>query len=289
MRPRNRLLILLPVLVAGVVTLWPSDAAAQRRVVRRGHSPVIVAAYARPYYPYYYGYYGPFFSGWYGYQYRPYPPYARYGYEPGAELRIQVTPREAEVYIDGYLVGNVDDFDGMFQRLRVPYGEHAVSIYREGFRTITEKMLFRPYESYHLKQAMEPTAAGSQVDPRPAPDPNASPDPRRSPDPRAAMDPRAPGRPPVRRDAPPARDRDQPRRNDRFGSVAIRVQPRDAVVLVDDEPWNTARGEDRLVVELAEGEHRVEIRKEGFRPFTSTVTVRAGETATLDVSLPPDR
>lgn len=288
MRPRNRLPILIPALVAGMVAIWPTDAAAQRRVVRRGHAPVIVAAYARPYYPYSYNYYDPLFSGWYGYQYRPYPPYARYGYEPGAELRIQVTPREAEVYIDGYLVGNVDDFDGVFQRLRVPYGEHAVSVYREGYRTITEKMLFRPYQSYHLKQAMEPMVAGGQPDPRPAPDPNASPDPRSSPDPRAGTDPRASGRPPMRRESP-ARDREQSRQGDRFGSVAIRVQPRDAVVLVDGEPWSTAPAEERLLVELAEGQHRVEVRKEGFRPFTSTVTIRAGETATVNVSLPADR
>lgn len=288
MRPRNRLFIVIPALVAGVIALWPTDASAQRRVVRRGHAPVIVTAYARHSYPYYYNYDDPFFSGWYGYQYRPYPPYARYGYQPGAELRIQVTPREAEVYIDGYLVGNVDDFDGVFQRLRVPYGEHAVSVYREGYRTITEKMLFRPYQSYHLKQAMEPIAAGGQPDPRPAPDPNASPDPPSGPDPRAGTDPRAPGRPPVRREAP-AHDRDQSDQSDRFGSVAIRVQPRDAVVLVDGEPWNTATGEDRLLVELAEGEHRVEIRKDGFRPFTSRVTIRAGETATVNVSLPADR
>ena len=48
-----------------------------------------------------------------------------YGYYARADLRTQVTPREAEVYVDGYLTGTVDDFDGMFQRLRVPLGEHG--------------------------------------------------------------------------------------------------------------------------------------------------------------------
>jgi hypothetical protein len=261
--------------------MWPADAAAQRRVGRRAPvRTVIVGAYAHPYYPYYYD---PFGFGWYGYQYRPYPFYPRYFYEPASELRVQVTPKEAEVYIDGYLVGNVDDFDGVFQRLRVPFGEHEISVYREGYRTITEKMLFRPYQSYNIKQPMQPVAAGDAPDPRPAPDPNA------------------PVRETARRGAPPNdpyterdrnRDRDPrgervPNRGaERFGTVAIRVQPGDATVLIDGERWETPAGEDRLTIEISEGRHQVEIRKDGFKTYSSTVNVRPGETVTLNVSLP---
>ena len=93
----------------------------------------------------------------------------RYGYEPGSDLRIQVTPRDAEVYLDGYLVGTVDDFDGMLQRLRVPYGEHDVELYREGYRPVRQKMLFRPGEVYRIKQGMEPVATGEQTHRVPCP------------------------------------------------------------------------------------------------------------------------
>ena len=44
---------------------------------------------------------------------------------------------------------------------------------------------------------------------------------------------------------------------------------------------------DRLLLELIEGTHRVEIRKEGFKTYSSTVRVRQGETVTLNVSLSP--
>jgi hypothetical protein len=267
--PRKRLLFFVPIGIAAVGLMWPADAAAQRRVVRRVPvRTVIVAGYAHPFYPYFND---PFWSGWYGYQYRPYPFYPRYIYEPGADLRVQVTPREAEVYIDGYLVGNVDDFDGVFQRLRVPYGEHQISVYREGYRTITEKMLFRPYQSYSIKQPMQPLASGDAAEPRPTPEPGG------------------PSQAPPRRGVPPTPaypDRNPDRRADRFGAVAIRVQPADAAVFIDGERWDTPAGEDRLVLELSEGSHRVEIRKDGFKPYSTTITVRAGETVTLNVSLP---
>jgi PEGA domain-containing protein len=287
--PRNRFFTFVPVCIAAAGLLWPVDAAAQRRVVRRAPvRTVIVAGYGRPYYPYYYN---PFFFDWYGgygYQYRPYPAYPPYYYQPGSDLRIQVTPRDAQVYIDGYLAGTVDDFDGVFQRLRVPYGEHEVSIYREGYRTITEKMLFRPYESYHIKQPMQPLGAGETAEAQPQPDPN-----RRAPEPRGmGPGPRRPAppdegmgqAPPPRRGAPPE-GRSADRNADRFGSVAIRVQPADAAVFIDGERWDTTPGEDRLLVELSEGEHRVEIRKEGFKTYSSTVRVRTGDTVPLNVSL----
>src|SRR3954463_15414026 len=41
-------------------------------------------------------------------------------------LRLIVKPNDAKVYVDGYYAGIVDDFDGVFQRLHVPAGQHEV-------------------------------------------------------------------------------------------------------------------------------------------------------------------
>ncbi len=46
-----------------------------------------------------------------------------YGYSTG-ELRLQVRPSFAEVYVDGYYAGQVDEFDGSFQSLRLEEGEY---------------------------------------------------------------------------------------------------------------------------------------------------------------------
>lgn len=251
-----------------LVLLWPADAHAQRRVARvRTARPVVVVS-AHHYRPYYYRpyYSAPFFG--YGAQYPYRPPYARrYRYDHRAELRIQATPREAQVYVDGYYVGTVDDFDGFAQRLRVEPGEHEIRIFLEGYRTRTERMLFRPDESYRLRFALEPLAGGDPVEPRPAPAPGA---------------------------APPARDPGHPRaargqgaqaRQD-LGTISIRVQPSDAVVLIDGERWDWPEGEDRLEVAVSDGSHRVEVHRDGHKPYTATVSVRRGEVTALNVSLP---
>jgi hypothetical protein len=68
--------------------------------------------------------------------------------------------------------------------------------------------------------------------------------------------------------------------------VAIRVQPGDAAVTIDGDPWKAPQGAERLVVNLPAGTHRVEIRKEGFDPFVSAIEVRRGEVTVLNVSLP---
>jgi hypothetical protein len=63
------------------------------------------------------------------------------------------------------------------------------------------------------------------------------------------------------------------------------VQPFDADILIDGERWAGADAGERLVVQVAEGTHRVEVRKEGFTPYTAEVPVRPGETTALNVSL----
>lgn len=49
-------------------------------------------------------------------------------YPPDSSLRLQVSPKETEVFVDGYYAGTVDDFDGMFQRLHLERGEHEVAL-----------------------------------------------------------------------------------------------------------------------------------------------------------------
>ena len=71
-----------------------------------------------------------------------------------------------------------------------------------------------------------------------------------------------------------------------FGTLSIRVQPADAVVVVDGERWDRPDGDPRLSVELSAGAHQVEVRKDGHKPYVSNVQVRSGEVTTLNVSLP---
>jgi hypothetical protein len=291
--------------------LWPTDATAQRRVhppIRSVHTRVVVGGgFYRPYFysPFYYDpfwfgvgfgtFYDPFYAGWYP-LYAQYPyAYPRYPYYYGAgwaSARIQMKPRDAQVYVDGYFVGAVDQFDGVFQRLDVPAGEHELTVYLPGYRSYHERVLFRPGEGYHFKAILEPLAPGTAPEPKPQP---------AAPPPGNGVEPRAPyGRGPYREPPPPQEPGRMPppeRPGDRggenrlpeaggFGTLNVRVQPTDAVVTIDGERWDSPEGGSRLVVELAAGSHRIEVRKEGFRPYSSTVQIRPGETQSVNISLP---
>jgi hypothetical protein len=57
------------------------------------------------------------------------------------------------------------------------------------------------------------------------------------------------------------------------------------VLLVDGEAWDRAEGDNRFSIELANGRHQVEVRKEGFRPYVRTVDIPGGRTFVLNVNL----
>ncbi len=234
------------------------------------------------YYPWFWGGWGwgfsPYYWGPYGYPY--YAPYSYYG-SSATTLRVIATPKDAEVFVDGYFAGIVDDLDGFFQGIAVEPGGREVTLYKEGFRTHTERLYITPYQSYKLRHTMQPLAPGEPNPSRPVPlDQGAQPgypgNPAWPPPPSQPPPPPAPTTVSVE---PPA---DVP---SNFGQLAIRVQPFGAQVLIDDEPWQTPVDSDRLVVFLKPGTHRVEVRKDGFDPFVTSVEVKKGETAILNVSL----
>ena len=84
-----------------------------------------------------------------------------------ASVRLQVTPKQAEVYLDGYYVGVVDDFDGVFQRLDTPTGQHELQVYMQGYKSLDQKMLFRPGQTYKVSAVLQPLAPGDPPEPRP--------------------------------------------------------------------------------------------------------------------------
>ena len=182
-------------------------------------------------------------------------------FDRGGALKFQVTPENAEIFLDGYYAGIVDDFDGMFQRLHLPPGEHDIELYLSGYRSVRQKILVQPGATFRVRYTMEPLKPGDTPDPRPVAPSAPPPSVRRGPGP------------------PDARSASE------FGAIAIRVQPRDAVVTIDGERWDAPPDNDRLVVQLPAGPHRVEIRKDGFETFSSTVDVRRGDETPLNVSL----
>ena len=184
-------------------------------------------------------------------------------YDDESSLRLQVTPRDTEVFVDGYFAGTVDNFDGRFQRLHVQPGEHELTLYLDGHRKVTQQVLIRPRATFRIRHTMTPLAAGETPDARPA----------------------APARPPAPPGTADALGRELARGDASYGAVAIRVQPAGAEVLIDGDRWEGAADGEALVVRLSSGSHRIEIRREGYRPYTTQVDIRDGATVPINVGL----
>jgi hypothetical protein len=70
-----------------------------------------------------------------------------YGRGEQGNLKLKVKPRSAKVYVDGYFVGPVDQFDGAFQKLALNTGRHKVEIKADGFETAEFDVLINPEQT----------------------------------------------------------------------------------------------------------------------------------------------
>lgn len=194
-----------------------------------------------------------------------------------SNARFLVTPRNAEVYVDGALAGIVDQYDGTFQSLTLAPGTHQISLFLDGYHRQDSNVYVAPGSTLKLRHTMEALPEGATPDERPvlAPRPQqaavvADPDgsPTTAPAPGAPRSPR-----PIVGEA---------------GVLVIRVQPADAEIVIDGQRWQTPDAKNHpLEVRVPPGRVRVEVRKPGFAPFSTEVTVEPGEITPLNVSLPP--
>lgn len=153
---------------------------------RGGHyAPVHYDYWARRYYPWSpigyapwsliygsigfsnYGFYGgvgpsPFYYGYNGYGYSygpgmyssPYPTYA-YPHIAGG-VRLKIRPRDAQVFVDGYYAGRVDDFDGAFQSLKLEAGGHKIEVRMPGFEDLELDVHVQPGRTITLEEFLRP-------------------------------------------------------------------------------------------------------------------------------------
>jgi hypothetical protein len=94
--------------------------------------------------------YDPFWGPpWYPYAY----PYA-VTVNNDASIKTSVSPKDTEVFVDGYFAGRAGDFDGAFSRLHVVPGGHTISFFLDGFRTVSEDVYVRPNSTFKLDETM---------------------------------------------------------------------------------------------------------------------------------------
>ena len=198
---------------------------------------------------------------WWGY---PYP----YGYPPTScrvyadwettSVRLDVSPKDAQVYVDSHYAGVVDDFDGIFQRLTLRPGPHLIEIRKTGYRALAVEMNLYPGQSVSYRRTMEP-----------APDTDSAAAFAVAPGFEEGASPPSPGD----INAPP-------------GDVRFDVTPKDAAIYADGfyvgivDDFN---GSQPLL--LVPGRHHVSIRLDGYESVDVDLAIDAGRTMTYRTSL----
>ena len=175
-------------------------------------------------------------------------------------LDMSVSPKQAEVWVDGKYVAEARELDGNPSYLWLEKGPHHVVVYKAGFRSLEEDVEVNVGMIRELKVKLEPGDSAPPV--------------------RAAADvrPEAP-RP---ESAVPTPEAVLPQAGT-DGGVRLRVDPRDATVYVDDTYRGTAR--DLPTLRLPAGHHRVELVRPGFRPLEKAFVVEANRTIDVEVSM----
>jgi PEGA domain len=226
------------------------------------------------YYPGYWGSWWPYGSfGWYG-GYYGYPwgwggggsVYHYVEHESGS-VRVLVDPAETRVYVDGYYTGTVDDFDGLFQRLRVSPGRHEIALKLEGYKTHRVRVYVAPESTLKLHYDLEKGQGESFEDL--AKDVRES-EPRRE-----------------RESEDRWSEREERAEKDDLAAVGghleLTVRPEDASVYVDGAFRGSAR--EASTLRLPPGRHRIEIVRPGFKTHEQQVEIVPGETTELEIDM----
>jgi hypothetical protein len=193
-----------------------------------------------------------------------------------ALVRLDATPDDAAVYVDGFYAGLADDFDGVFQQLPLTPGPHRILLHRPGYRWLRLNLYLRPGSTFTLPAALQPIEPGE-----PSPLPPSS---TRVPPPVQPESYRVPlARWPGITTAPQrGRATHAP-----TAWLDLHVEPTDAVVLIDGEPWLTS-SPGHVVVDVDTGPHRIWVARPGFVTTEMDVTLRLGDWRVIGLSLEPE-
>ena len=64
------------------------------------------------------------------------------------------------MFVDGYAAGVVDDYDGVFQRLRLVPGPHEIVIYHPSHRTLRQNIYYNPGSTHTIRHTLDPLLPG---------------------------------------------------------------------------------------------------------------------------------
>lgn len=262
--------------------------------------------YGYGYYPRYYGYPyaapyywgGPFFGGGYYAPYAAYYGYPGYYYPYFGEVRTEVKPKEAQVFIDGAYVGNVDSFDGWWQRLQLVPGKHRIVFRAPGYAPFAMTINAIPGQDIVIKQQLQPgqdviseedmqLSESERQDERSGPPPQGENNPY---DPNNQYERNNPyGN--QNRNAPPNPYRENqqppPQQDNNRVTLVLKVEPKDATIYINENYYGTAEANSsgEVQVLLPQGVHKIEVVRPGYESYSKEIQVDVQSQNRLDITL----
>lgn len=186
-------------------------------------------------------------------------------------IDFDVDPEDAEVYLDGEMIGIADNFDGFPSYLWLRKGTYDVVVYRPGYQTLARQVSLNPGEMVDFNDTLQ---RGEAVRPEDLPAKSTE---RREE--RLRRD-----RERVAEAAIKARVRD---RDFEVGRIHLDIQPDDATVYLDGRFLGSA-GELSFLsagVVAEPGQHSIEVVRPGYRTEKRSVVVALGESVDIEVEL----
>jgi len=220
--------------------------------------------------PIYQGYGGFYYPGYYPEDiYYHAPPRPIYGF-----VDTDIHPEEAEVYLDGKLIGIADDFDGFPGYLAVKPGRHTLRFRQQGFRSLSFNLRLRAGELVDLDRKLPKLGEGESDDLPPPPS-------RR----RDAEDDRLSR--PGRQKGSSEEEPEVLRLEQDFGVLRLKVSPAEAKVMIDGDFFGTGAEISRLHrgIPLRPGEHRIDVTLAGYRKQAIETKIEEDEENSVQIAL----
>ncbi|MGH9716263.1 MAG: PEGA domain-containing protein [Candidatus Acidiferrales bacterium] len=91
-------------------------------------------------------------------------PRAQYPHASAAQVKLEVTPDRAAVFVDGGYVGTPHEFSGLGRAMVIAPGKHRIRIALAGYQDFTTEVNLRPKQKITIKTDLIPgTQAGPTI------------------------------------------------------------------------------------------------------------------------------
>lgn len=201
------------------------------------------------------------------YYYPGYAPYGVYAAPPRYSfVDTDVHPEDAQVFLDGKLVGVADDYDGYPGYLAIRPGKHRLGFSYQGYRSTEIRVDLARGELVRIDRKL-PKLAKGETDPG-------------LPAPAAALA----GRGGSAGASTHALQKDSPE-----GALRLHVTPADAKIKLDGDFFGNGGDLSRLHsgIALAPGKHTIQVSLPGYRNESLEVDLPPGKEKTVSIDLEP--